>query len=71
MLGMLHGLPLSSEVAEDDRYIHSVPHERKKLLKPFSFFGKSFIGQLIKCDCSGASCCDGCVMEKLPFETAM
>lgn len=52
MLVVLHGLLLSSEVAEDGCYIHSVPHERKKLLKPFSCFGKSFMVQLIKCDCS-------------------
>jgi hypothetical protein len=52
MLRMLHGRLLSSEVAEDDGYIHSVPHERKKLQKHFSFFGKSFMAQLIKCDCS-------------------
>jgi hypothetical protein len=39
MLGVLHGLLLSSEVAEDGRSTHSVPHERKEVLKRFAFFG--------------------------------
>jgi hypothetical protein len=53
MLVVLHGLLLSSEVAEDGRSTHSVPHERKEILKRFSFFGKSARVQLIKCGCSG------------------
>jgi len=55
MLSSLHDLLLSSEIAEDGRYIHSMPHERKKLLKRFSFFGKSSMVQLKKCDCSAKS----------------
>jgi hypothetical protein len=52
MLGLLHDLLLSSEVAEEVHSIHSVPHERKKVLKPFLSFGKTAIVQFEKCDCS-------------------
>ncbi len=39
MLGVLHDLLLSSEVAEDGRCTHSVPQKRKEGLKRFAFFG--------------------------------
>jgi hypothetical protein len=41
--------------AEDGRSIHSVPQERKEVLKRFSFFGTSALVQLIKCGCSEVS----------------
>ncbi len=39
MLGMLLGLLLSSEVAEDGRSTHSLPEKRKEVLERFAFFG--------------------------------
>jgi hypothetical protein len=67
MLVLLHGLLLSSEVAEEGRSTHSVPHERKKVLKRFSFFDKSAMVQLIKCDCSAPITCDGSVSRRPTF----
>jgi hypothetical protein len=39
MLGVLHGLLLSSEVTEDGRSTHSVPQKRRDVLERFAFFG--------------------------------
>jgi hypothetical protein len=71
MLGMLHGLLLSSEVAEVGCSTHSLPHERKEVLKRFSFFGQSATVQLRKYGCSVFNPCDRCVMGKRTIVMAL